>query len=469
MPSAVDRTQPCEQNNPGAEIIRNIIIGLTVSFVALSLGAALGILSGRGAFAGMISAGIIALLTSLLGGTRIQCSGPTAPMSAVSAVVVASAHEHMMSAAGMNVDQFINSVFLLSGLLMLVMAIFRLGRFIAWVPNVVISGFMSGIALLIWISQVQSIFGWNGHHALTGEVWQNLTVAIVTVILIFTLGPIMRRLVGPIAHYLPPTLLAIVIMTCLTLGLGLGIERVQLTGSLSSWNDATALLHNQIPTSFALADLLKAFPFALQLALLCYLDTLLTSLVVDRMGGETTRQDRELAAQGIANSAIAFIGGIPGAQATIRSVLMLKEKASLRLAGIMVGIFVIVEIVLFQDLINQIPKAVFVGVLIKVGYDVFDFKPLQIYLAEFMHQRHELLHNFFNDHADEKIFVTNREIMMILGTAGITVFVNLNVAVVAFTLFFYFHNKIAFRHNPMRDLIPVEETEAFDIHHYEKP
>lgn len=465
MPSAVDRTQPHLTNSPSSEIIHNIIIGLTVSFVALSLGAALGILSGRGAFAGMISAGIIALITSLLGGTRIQCSGPTAPMSAVSAVVVASAHEHIMSTAGMNVDQFINSVFLLSGLLLLVMSIFRLGRFIAWVPNVVISGFMSGIALLIWISQIQSIFGWHGHRALTGAIWENLLVAIITVTLIFILGPLMRRAIGPIAHYLPPTLVAIVIMTCATLVLNLEIERVQLTGSLGSWHDATALFHNQIPTEFTIESFLKALPFALQLALLCYLDTLLTSLVVDRMGGETTRQDRELAAQGIANSAIALIGGIPGAQATIRSVLMLKEKASLRIAGIMVGVFVLVEIVLFQDVINQIPKAVFVGVLIKVGYDVFDFKPLQIYLAEFMRMRHELLHNFFYDHADEKIFVTNREVLMIIGTASITVFVNLNVAVIAFTLFFYFHNKLFFRHNPMRDLMPVEETEAFDIHH----
>lgn len=466
MPSAVDRAKTPARSIQPADIIHNIIIGLTVSFVALSLGAALGILSGRGAFAGMISAGVIALLTSLLGGTRIQCSGPTAPMSAVSAVVVASAYEHTIAnVAGINADQFINSVFLMSGVLLLIMAILRLGRFIAYVPNVVISGFMSGIAMLIWISQVQSVFGWGGHHALTGAIWHNVSIATATVILIFTLGPIMRRIIGPLAHYLPPTLIAIIAMTCLSLSLDLGIERVQLSGSLSSWHDATALLHNQIPTSFSVDLLFKAFPFALQLALLCYLDTLLTSLVVDRMGGETTRQNRELAAQGLANSAIAFIGGIPGAQATIRSVLMLKEKASLRLAGIMVGIFVLVEIILFQDLLNQIPKAVFVGVLIKVGYDVFDFKPLQIYLAEFMHQRHDLLHNFFSRHDEEAIFVTNRELLMIAGTALITVFINLNVAVAAFTLFFYLHNKILFRHNPMRDLMPEQETEAFDVHH----
>jgi len=183
------------------------------------------------------------------------------------------------------------------------------------------------------------------------------------------------------------------------------------------------------------------------------------------MSGETTKQDKELAAQGIANSFIAFVGGIPGAQATIRSVLMLKEQATLRLAGIMVGVFVLVEIVLFQHLINQIPKAVFVGVLLKVGYDVFDFKPLQIYFAEVMRLRSQLLHDFFNRHDEEKIFVTNREIIVIAGTAAITVFINLNIAVAMFTILFYLHNKVLFRHNPMRDLLPEQETEAFDVHH----
>ncbi len=466
MPSAVDRKQPQKTTINSAEIIRNIIIGLTVSFVALSLGAALGILSGRGAFAGMISSGLIALITSLFGGTRIQCSGPTAPMSAVSAVVVASAYEHIVSSvSGVNADQFINSVFLLCGVLMLLIAALRLGRFISFVPNVVISGFMSGIALLIWIGQINSIFGLQDHKILQGSVWQNLAIATATVTLIFTLGPLLKKNIGKLAHYLPPTLLAIVTMTCISHAFNLQVEMVQLTGSLSNWGDVTALFHNQLPREFSLPLFTTAFPYALQLAMLCYLDTLLTSLVVDRMSGEKTRQDKELAAQGIANSFIAFIGGIPGAQATIRSVLMLKEHATLRIAGIMVGVFVLVEIVLFQHLINQIPKAVFVGVLLKVGYDVFDFKPLQIYFAEVMRLRSDLLHDFFNRHEEEQVFVTNREVLMIAGTAAITVFINLNIAVAMFTILFYLHNKILFRHNPMRDLLPEQETEAFDVHH----
>ncbi|MGH1457108.1 MAG: SulP family inorganic anion transporter [Alphaproteobacteria bacterium] len=92
-------------------IIRNIVIGLAVSFVAISLGASLGVLSGRGAFAGMIATGIIPIITSIMGGTRIQCSGPTAPMSAISAVLiayVASSYDGYLAD-----DQFITLTFLM--------------------------------------------------------------------------------------------------------------------------------------------------------------------------------------------------------------------------------------------------------------------------------------------------------------------------------------------------------------------
>ncbi|MFP6644797.1 MAG: SulP family inorganic anion transporter [Candidatus Latescibacterota bacterium] len=97
-----------------AAIWHNIVVGLAVSFVALSLGAAFGILSGRGAAAGMLSAGIISLITAILGGTRVQCSGPTAPMSVVAAAVVGMAFERLPDIApGADPDQFINLTLLL--------------------------------------------------------------------------------------------------------------------------------------------------------------------------------------------------------------------------------------------------------------------------------------------------------------------------------------------------------------------
>jgi len=440
------------------DIAQNAVIGLTVSFVALSLGAALGILSGRGAFAGMLSAGIIAAIVSCFGGTRVQCSGPTAPMSAVSAVVVAFAAERY---AGVASGQFVNLVVLLCGALLLAMALLRLGRFIAVVPNVVISGFMSGIALLIWIDQADLLLGWRGRQILGGPLWQNLLLALGTLACIFLLAPLMRRLVGHRARFLPSTLLAIVLMSLLSHGLQLPIEYIALSGRLGSLDGFWQMVGRQWPADWSLATLATAFPFALQLAFLCYLDTLLTSLVIDKISGEPTRRDKELLAQGLANGAVSLVGGIPGAQATIRSVLMLKEGATLRLSGVLVGLFVLVEMVLFQDWITLIPKAVFVGVLFKVGYDVFDFKPLRLYCKGVARHRAALLKHFFSRHDDENIFVTNRELLMIVGTIGVTVFWDLNAAVAGFTLLFYLHNKLLNRHNPMRDLRPELEMDGF--------
>ncbi len=453
---------PCLADSSGSAIIQNLVIGLTVSFVALSLGAALGILSGRGAFAGMISAGIIALVTSAFGGTRIQCSGPTAPMSAVSAVTVAFAHEQLI-VKGLTVapEHFINIVFFLCALLLLAMGVLRLGRFICYVPNVVISGFMSGIALLIWQDQIKALFGFGGKSALTGPQTENLAVALGTVALIFLVSPLMRRIVGSWARFLPSTLIAIVVMTVVALVLHLPIEHIQLGAGVTSFADFTNLLRQQFPTNWSLAVLLAALPFAVQLSLLGYLDTLLTSLVIDKLSGEQTRQDRELCAQGLANGSAALFGGIPGAQATIRSVLMLKEQATLRLAGIMVGVFVLIEMLLFQELLTLIPKAVFVGVLLKVGYDVFDWLPLKIWCSQVRILRAEMFRHFFSRHDDNPIFVTNRELLMITGTAAVTVVVDLNIAVIGFTVLFYLHNKILNRQNPMRDLVPEAETKAF--------
>jgi len=178
------------------------------------------------------------------------------------------------------------------------------------------------------------------------------------------------------------------------------------------------------------------------------------------MSKEKTKPNKELFAQGLGNCAVGFIGGIPGAQATIRSVLMIKENASLRLAGILVGVFALVEMILFQDWISLIPQSVFAGILMKVGYDVFDFQPIRLYLRKVCQKHLNIKAHIFSRQDDEPIFVTHREIFMIVGTCLVTVLYNLNVAVGVFTVLFYLCNKILFANNPMRDLRPFVETKA---------
>ena len=442
-------------------LAQNLVAGLTVSFVALSLGAAFGILSGRGAFAGMLSAAVIALITSLFGGTRVQCSGPTGPMTTVTAVIVAMAHDEIVGQfPGLSADHFINVVLFLTAGIMLLAALLRLGKFVKYVPNVVISGFMNGIAVIIWSDQVKKLFGVGGKEAFTGSMRTNVLVALASMLLVFLLPMFFKKILPRYASLLSATLLTIVGMTAVASILRLPIEHVSLTGSLRSWQDVTLLLSAQWPADWSTPVLLAALPFALQLSILGYLDTLLTSLVVDKMTREKTKQNKELMAQGLSIAAVAALGGIPGAQATIRSVLIIKEKATLRLAGVLVGVFALLEMILLQDTINLIPQAVFSGILFKVGYDVFDWLPVRLYLKELMRDWHHVLHRFFSRHNDEPIYVNNVEILFIAGTTLVTIFWDLNVAVGCFTALFFVVNKVFLRKHPLRDLQPVTETEG---------
>lgn len=445
------------------KIGQNAVAALTVSFVALSLGAAFGVLSGRGAFSGMISAALIAGIASLFGGTRIQCSGPTGPMTAVTAVVVAFAHDMLANRLpGMSADEFVNIVLALTAALLVIMGLLRLGKYIVYVPNVVISGFMNGIAIIIWLDQLKRLFGWGGKVAFTGPLWENVAVAFFSALLAFILPKFFQRVLPAYASLLSGTFLTIVLMTGFSFLFHLPIEHVQLTGSLHSWAEALALVQSQLPTHWSFSVLLIAAPFALQLAVLGYLDTLLTSLVIDKMTHEKTKQNKELLGQGLAMGVVSLVGGIPGAQATIRSVLIVKEKATSRFAGILVGIFALAEMILFQNTINLIPQAVFSGILIKVGYDVFDWLPLRLYAKEWARERYRMIHDFFDRRDDAFIFVTNREIFMIVGTTLVTAAWDLNLAVGIFTTFFYLHNKVLNKKNPMRDLRPVTETEGME-------
>merc|ERR1719506_2299283 len=163
------------------------------------------------------------------------------------------------------------------------------------------------------------------------------------------------------------------------------IKRVDVGDPISSFSDVSNLFSRNFPSRWSGSWLAKAIPFALNLTMLCYLDTLLTSLVMDQKVDEKydevnrwekTNQNKELFAQGIANAFIALFGGLPGAQATIRSVLILNEGARTRVAGVCVGVFAIIEMVGLQSLVGLIPAAVFSGVLLKVGHDVFDYEPL---------------------------------------------------------------------------------------------
>lgn len=425
-------------------LYQNMLAALVVSFVAISLGASFGVMSGRGALSGMLAAGIIACITSLLGGTRIQCSGPTAPMSAVSvAVFFAATQLSADKLAGMTIDQVFNFTVILSSLILLIAAILRTGNLIRFIPHTVISGFMSGIAMLIWIAQIKQLFLLDGTWTFGKTQALNTGVAILTLAIIFGLPRIKQRhiyrVVWAIMPFFPMTLFAIIFCTLLVHWLGLPIATIDIDATLFS-GSIVEWVGSQIPSEFSWNLFWFSLPLAFELSLLCYLDTLMTALVMDKMSREKTKRNRELAAQGVANAIAVMFGGLPGAQATIRSVLILKEGATSRLAGVLVGIFVIIELFVFLDWISLIPQAVFVGILFKVGYDVFDWTIVKAVYKKLTKQ--PTAFSFF-------------DLPLIVLTVLVTIFYNLSAAAIGATVLFYLIQK--FSNNVLPDLHGIVE------------
>ena len=402
----------------------DLTAGLTVSFAAISLGAAFGVMSGRGAFAGMIGAAVIPIIASIFGGTRIQASGPTAPMTAVSALSVAFAYDTFPNQA--LAEQFITLIFIMNAVFLLLLGLTGTGKLIRLVPNVVILGFMNGIAFLIWADQFARVFAiGDGNEPMLGGIGINLIVALVTFALIYVIIWGVKKLaIRPqIRSFISGVLWSIILMTAIAVMFNFNIEKVALGNSVESVGAYMATLGNYFPGSeiFQWKYLTMAAPFALQLTMLAYLDSLLTALVVDRLTREKSKLNKELVAQGLANGASALFQGIPGAQATIRAVLLIKEGARSRLAGVLIGVFALISIILLKDYLTLVPAAVFIGVLLKAGLDVCDKEFISSYFGRRWYTNR----------------VRNLQFLFILYTTVVTILIDLNIAVVTGTIFFY--------------------------------
>ena len=406
------------------KFLTDFLAGLTVSFAALSLWAAFWLQSWRGIFAGMLAAAIIPIITSLLGGTKIQASWPTAPMTTVTALVVAYWFDHYASWHGLSPEHFVSLVCLLSWIIMILMWILRIWTLIRYIPNLVIIWFMNWISLLIRWDQIKKLFGFAGQKILSGSLLLNVFMALVTLILLFVIPRLIKKLPlsDMVRSMIPATLVIILVLSITHASLWLWWETVTMWESISSLNDLITYMMSYVPnfSQITISHIIDALPFALQLSLLWYLDSLLTSLVIDKMTNSETKKNKELIAQGIANGLVGMIWWIPWAQATIRSVLLIKEKAQTRLAWIFVGICTLIMVFALQGLMKYIALSIFVGILIKAWWDVFekDF---------FITARKNKIYN--NYHGIVQLF-------FVAYTTLITVFFDLNIAVISWTVLF---------------------------------
>ena len=345
--------------------------GLTAAVVALPLALAFGnaALGPGGAIYGLYGAIITGFLAALFGGTPAQVSGPTGPMSVTVAGVVST-----LAAIGASRDladgemlPLVMAAVVLGGLLQILMGVLRLGRYITLVPYSVVSGFMSGIGVIILTLQIGPLLGISSRggvlqslQMVIGNFDPNpaaLSVGLVTLLVVFTTP---RR----ISQWIPSPLLALVLITPLSLLMfPEGLARIGaipgggLSFTLPQWQEHWPLL-------------LRA---GLVLAVLGAIDSLLTSLVADNISHTRHRSNRELVGQGIANTVAGLFNGLPGAGATMRTVINIQSGGRTPLSGMTHSIVLLLLLLGAGPLAEGIPTALLAGILIKVGLDIIDW------------------------------------------------------------------------------------------------
>ena len=364
----------------GRNLRGDLLGGLTAAVVALPLALAFGnaALGPGGAIYGLYGAIVTGFLAALLGGTPSQVSGPTGPMSVTVAGVVSS-----LAAVGVSRDlaagemlPLVMAAVVIGGLMEALLGVLRLGRFITLVPYSVVSGFMSGIGFIILILQLGPFVGITTRGGVVASLTTlvespnpnpaAVSIGIMTMAVVF-LTP------SRIRQWVPSPLLALLIVTPLSLILfnddrlqSIGIEPLARIGAIPEGG-----LRLTLPDfSEHLPQLLKS---GIVLALLGAIDSLLTSLVADNITQTSHNSNRELIGQGIANTASGLLTGLPGAGATMRTVINIKSGGQTPLSGMTHSVVLLVVLLGAGPMAEAIPTALLAGILIKVGLDIIDW------------------------------------------------------------------------------------------------
>ncbi|MFC4689928.1 SulP family inorganic anion transporter [Dokdonia genika] len=410
--------------------------GITAGIVALPLALAFGVSSGMGPSAGLYGAIFISFFAALFGGTNTQISGPTAPMTAVSMVVIAG----IIAVNDGDINKALPAillVFLLAGLMQIGLGLIGIGKYIRYIPYPVVSGFMTAIGVIILVTQILPAIGYypkedtdlvenykpqaeeiilsNILKEETGEGilvledfketitraervsnedilkeaqtlaksetsgvvgaikvmpralqninWLELILALSTIFIIYGFKKITTAI--------PSALVALVVVSGVAYGFGLDYRPIEQIPS------GFPVPNLEIFTKFELGSITPYIFTALTLALLGAIDSLLTSVVADNMTKTKHKPNKELVGQGIGNSIAAVFGGIPGAGATIRTVVNINAGGKTRLSGMIAGILLLIILLALGPVASQIPAAVLAGILVTVGIGVMDYKGLK--------------------------------------------------------------------------------------------
>ena len=350
----------------------DIFGGITAAVVALPLALAFGVQSGMGAIAGLYGAIALGILASVFGGTKTQISGPTGPMAVVAAAIIAgevALYGSLDAAFGT-----IIATFVLAGIFQVLMGLMGLGQYVRYMPYPVISGFMSGIGLIIILLQVFPFFGLSSPANIIdvftslGKIgaemnMQAVGLSLATLAIIYLFPKVSKKL--------PSSLVALVGLTVLTVFAGLEVPVIgDIPKGLPEVHIDTLLFMDWHH------PMVMVIP-AITLAALGAIDSLLTSVVADNKTKTKHNSNRELIGQGIGNIGAGLIGGLPGAGATMRTVVNIDAGGRGRLSGVVHGLGLLIVLLGASEYASLIPLPVLAGILIAVGFNIIDYKGLK--------------------------------------------------------------------------------------------
>lgn len=341
--------------------------GVTAAVIALPMALAFGVASGAGAEAGLYGAVLIGLFAALFGSTPTLISEPTGPMTVVMTAVIAN----LIASNPENGMAMAFTVVVLAGVFQILFGWAKAGKYVTMMPYTVVSGFMSGIGIILIILQLAPFLGQATPSGGVLGTLSNLPSLIDNINVLETslaVGTFALLMLFPknLRRFMPPQLLALILGTVLTI-MFLDTDAVRKIGEIP-----TGLPDIRIPV-FTIDQIGIMVSDAIVLAVLGTIDALLTSVIAENLTKKESDPDKELYGQGLGNIASGLFGGIPGAGATMGTVVNIQTGASSALSGITRAIVLLIVVLWLAELTAEIPLAILAGIALKVGFDIIDW------------------------------------------------------------------------------------------------
>ncbi len=354
-----------------SKFMGDLMAGITVAAVALPLALAFAVSSGASAAAGLITSVLAGIIGGILSGASYQISGPTGSMAAILVAVSAS-----YGIKGVMLVGF------LSGIVLLLSAVLKIGRLVSYIPAPVITGFPSGIALVIAVGQIDNLFGTTSQG--TGVIEQfssyfenGFHVHVPT--MLFGIGAMLIMILWPkkLNAKVPGSLLAIIIS--LIVNLIFEVDGVAVVGAIPK----TIFLEDRLTFSYLFDtdfSLIKALiPTACSIAALSMIESLLCGASAGKMKDEKLNADRELVAQGFSNLIIPFFGGVPATAALARTSVAIKSGQRTRLTCVIHSLVLLVAMFVLGSVMPKIPLAALAGVLMITAWRMNEWKLIKYF------------------------------------------------------------------------------------------